>query len=108
MRKLKWIKEKLKDWNKEVFGDNRERKRFFVEEINTLDTLELEEVCLKEKRSMNQKMKCKWAKEGDVNSKLFFKLVNSRKGRNVIKELEGSNGQVIRTRMGLGGDHFLL
>lgn len=44
---------------------------------------------------MRQKMKVKWAKEEDLNSKLFFKVVNSRKRRNFIEELETEDESII-------------
>lgn len=115
MKKLKFVKEKLKIWNREVFGDVRIRKRELLELIGGLDRLECdeggsaetsnqrvalmkesEEINLKERRSMNQKIKFKWTTEGDVNSKLFFKVANGRKKRNFIKELEDEGGNVLR------------
>lgn len=98
-----------------MFGDIRIKKKDILEGINQIDLLdvegrvdeelvrkreglrnELEEVLLLERRSMCQKMKIRWAKEGDVNSKLFFKVVNGRKRRNFVTELEGEGGLLIR------------
>lgn len=40
MKKLKFVKEKLKSWNVEVFGDIKGRKKDILKELNSLDKLE--------------------------------------------------------------------
>lgn len=65
---------------------------------------ELEDILIKEKRSMGQKMKFKWAKEGDVNSRLFSKVVNVRRRKNFIKELEDDEGRVLRDQHNIERD----
>ena len=42
MRKLKFVKSKLKFWNKEVFGDLKERKLAIILDIDRIDLLEQE------------------------------------------------------------------
>ena len=42
MKKLKFVKSKLKVWNKGVFGDLRERKSTFTLDIERIDRLEQE------------------------------------------------------------------
>lgn len=37
MKKLQFVKTHLKGWNKEVHGDNRERKKTILMEIATVD-----------------------------------------------------------------------
>lgn len=123
--RLTFLKDKLKAFNIEVFGDVRAKKRELVAEIEGLDKLEsegrgntdlvgtrealkndLEDILLKERRSIGQKMKFKWAKEGDVNSKLFYKVANGRKQKNFTKEIEDDNGVVLRDQG--EGHQFLL
>lgn len=122
MSKLKSLKSNLKKWNKEVFGDIRtkKKKKELMKEIECIDKVELEgvatedlirkrkafrneleEVVLKEMRSLREKTKVKWAKEGDVNSKLFFRVVNGRRRRNFIKELELEYARVIFDQKGI-------
>ena len=40
---------------------------------------ELDDIMLKKEISTRQKLKVQWAKEGDVNSRLFHRLLNARK-----------------------------
>lgn len=42
MRKLKYVKERLKLWNSDVFRDIRVRKREALKELDALDKLESE------------------------------------------------------------------
>ena len=47
MRKLKFVESKLKDWNKNTFGDMKERKSTIISHIEIFDLLE-------QKGSLNQ------------------------------------------------------
>ena len=40
MRKLKFVKSKLKDWNKVAFGNLRERKNFILLDLGRIDLIE--------------------------------------------------------------------
>ena len=42
MRKLKFIKSKLKEWNTRVFGDLRERKKHILMDLGRIDRIEQE------------------------------------------------------------------
>lgn len=42
MKKLKHVKEKLKVWNVDVFGDIKVRKKVFLQKLEVLDKLESE------------------------------------------------------------------
>ena len=44
MRKLQYVKAKLKDWNKNSFGDLKERKKSILNEIAKIDAVEQEGV----------------------------------------------------------------
>ena len=42
MRKLKFVKSKLKYWNKVAFGDLREKKKFILSDLGIIDLIEQE------------------------------------------------------------------
>ena len=44
MRKLQFVKAKLKDWNKNSFGMLKERKKSILDEIANIDAVEQEGV----------------------------------------------------------------
>ena len=44
MRKLQFVKAKLKDWNKNNFGMLKERKKTILDEIANIDVIEQEGV----------------------------------------------------------------
>ena len=44
MRKLQFVKAKLKDWNKNSFGMLKERKKTILDEIANIDVIEQEGV----------------------------------------------------------------
>ena len=115
MKKLKYIKEKIRTWNKEVFGDIRVKKREILHELEVLDRLEsegglvedqgvrmvalrneLDEVLSREEISWRQKVRTKWVKDGDVNSSYFHKVANGKRRKSWIKELELDRGRVVR------------
>lgn len=87
MHKIKSLQGNLKDWNVDVFGDLRTKKRNLMKRLEILDKLEttnnlssqrreerssakceLQEVILIEERFTRQKSKFQWAKEGDANT----------------------------------------
>lgn len=115
MRKLKTLKENLKEWNKSIFGDIYVKKEELLKEIHSLDRLELDnfltednrvrrhklrielnEILLREETSRRQKMRIQWARDGDANSKLFHRMASGRRRKSLIKELELENGCVVR------------
>ena len=48
----------------------------------------LERILIQEEMALRMKSKVIWAKEGDANIKLFHRLMNARKAKNVIAKLE--------------------
>ena len=114
MRKLQFVKAKLKEWNKASFGELNERKKSIMFDLANFDTLEqegglspellvqralrngeLEELILREEIHWRQKARVKWVKEGDCNSKIFHKVANGRRNRKYIKVLENERGLVL-------------
>ena len=114
MRKLQFVKAKLKDWNKNTFGMLKERKKTILDEIANIDVIEqegvlssnlsaqrverkgeLEELILREEIHWRQTAKVKWVKDGDCNSTLFHKVANGRRNKNFIKFLENERGLVL-------------
>ena len=106
MRKLKFVKSKLKEWNIMTFGDLKERKKLILTDLSRIDLIEqegnlnsdlvlertlkrreLEDVLLKEEVQWRQKSRVKWIKEGDCNSKFFHRMTNGRRNRKFIKSL---------------------
>jgi hypothetical protein len=106
-KKLKALKEDLKIWNREVFGDIRYRRRRLMgvvleldlkeglgglspDDLHYRDVLKSEVTRLThlEESSWRQKSRVLWLKEGDNNTKFFHKVENSNRRRNFIGELE--------------------
>ena len=56
---------------------------------------ELEELILREEIHWRQKIKVKWVKDEDCNSKFFHKVANGRRNKNFIKFLENERGLVL-------------
>jgi len=94
MKKLEWVKKKLREWNKEVFGDIFKEKNEIEVRILQLDRseadsglceslrlerfhlkLRLEKLVTKEEMLWRQKARVKWVKEGDCNFKFFHKEI---------------------------------
>ena len=97
MRKLQFIKAKLKAWNRDVFGDLKEEKNNILLDISRIDSVEqegnlthdlyllrastkreLETLLLKEEVHWKQKSRVKWIRERDCNSKFFHRVANGR------------------------------
>ena len=114
MSRLKKIKQQLKSWNRDVFGDLRLLEAAFFNRLKELDLLEssgswseelrsereklkkeLVSLQVKKEISMSQKMKIQWVKDVDVNSRLFHRLLDARKSKNFISKLELDNGEVL-------------
>ncbi|GKU89920.1 hypothetical protein SLEP1_g3989 [Rubroshorea leprosula] len=69
-QKLKLLKEFLKGWNKEVFGN-----------------MEAQYVQAVKKIEQKQKSRSRWIREGDANTRFFHKVANGRRAQNNIAGL---------------------
>ncbi|RVW90756.1 Transposon TX1 uncharacterized 149 kDa protein [Vitis vinifera] len=115
IRRLQYVKAKLKEWNKFSFGELKEKKKSILNDLANFDAIEqegglnpdllsqrasrkgeLEELILREEIHWRQKAKVKWVKEGDCNSKFYYKVANGRRNRKYIKELENERGLVLK------------
>ena len=114
MKRLQKIKPRLKQWNNDVFGDMRMIEAGLNNKLMELDRMEssenwnedlrkervtlkkaLNDIMVKQEIVTRQKLKVQWAKEGDANSRLFHRLLNARKSKNLISKIELDNGEVL-------------
>lgn len=103
--KLKMLREKLRVWNKEVFGFLDLNIKNIVNEINALDELVGGSNCQEVERRkelsslfwhqvqakeslIKQKARCRWIAEGDANTRYFYACVRGRRRRNQIVALK--------------------
>ena len=123
MKRLQKIKSYLKKWNNDVFGDTelieagiynrlKELDRFETEAIWNEDLRrervnlkkELHDITVKKEIMTRQKLRVQWAKEGDANSRLFHRLLNARKSKNLISKIERDNGEVLTNEEDIVGE----
>ncbi|XP_026431923.1 uncharacterized protein LOC113329172 [Papaver somniferum] len=108
--KLKALKEKLKVWNKEVFGHTTTKLNIILSNIQTLDLLgednglteeernvhiqnkaEFERISKMEETSWEIKSKTKWLQDGDRNTSFFISNASARRRYNRIRQLYVDN-----------------
>uniref|UniRef100_A0A2N9I4J4 Reverse transcriptase domain-containing protein n=1 Tax=Fagus sylvatica TaxID=28930 RepID=A0A2N9I4J4_FAGSY len=106
-RKLKALKEDLKKWNYQEFGNVNFKQQQIFCELEVLHSkecqeglssferahrggllLELDKLAHLEETSWRQKSRVLWLKEGDNNTKFFHKIANSNRRRNLMEKLE--------------------
>ncbi|KAG6634121.1 hypothetical protein CIPAW_12G097200 [Carya illinoinensis] len=123
--KLKALKNDLKTWNIETFGNlNDQRCTLFQElqcfedkettwaltadekERKTVVIAELEKITLLEEISCRQKSRALWLKEGDKCTKFFHRVANSHRRTNAIEVLH-SNRRIISNRTAIK-EHIVL
>jgi hypothetical protein len=105
-KKLRALKEEIKRWNREVFGNVRVRNKAWAEELEMLDRFEevrslseeekerrrllvsdLEASLLQEEISWKQKSRVRWLKEGNKCTKFFHQVASANRRNNSIKSL---------------------
>ena len=113
MKKLKFLKGKIKHWSREKFGEVGKVKEEVKARLIEIDLeegregldiakrtereallLQLEELILKEEVYWRQRAKVQWAKEGDNNTRFFHKVATGRRKRNYIENLELEGGVI--------------
>ena len=106
-RKLRALKEDLKKWNYHEFGNVSFKQQQIFCDLEVLNCkerqgglssternhwgsllLELDKLAHLEETSWRQKSRVLWFKEGDNNTKFFYKMANSNRRRNLMKKLE--------------------
>lgn len=114
--KLKALKEDLKKWNRDTFGDVHHKKTSRMKEILDLDVKEGQEGLSEDEQNMRellkgevvqlahmaetswrQKSRALWLKEGDNNTSFFHHVANSNRRRNYLGILE-VDGHVFEDR----------
>ena len=104
--KLKVLKAKLKEWNRDIFGRVEYRKDLALEQVEFWDVkekisrLSLEELearkeareeykkwVLLEEITWRQKSREVWLKEGDRNTGFFHKMANAHRRRNNVDKI---------------------
>jgi hypothetical protein len=113
-RKLKLLKEKLKSWNKETFGNvhdyvitpetklqqiqsiiqlNGHSEALFEEE--RLAHMEFEEALNRQEAFWKEKANLKWHLEGDRNTKYFYRIAKIKTSSKTITSLQ--DGDIVHT-----------
>ncbi|KAE8667867.1 Detected protein of unknown function [Hibiscus syriacus] len=111
--KLKRLKPKLKNLNKEQFSDISNKvlsKRADLERIQLINLSHTDQRNIEEERRIHaelvdleviesefyrERAKVHWLKEGDLNTKFFHQIVELNKKKNTIKVLVTQNGQFL-------------
>jgi len=110
-RRLKHIKEKLKQWNKEVFKNIDQAKKVLVDKIVQLQeqciqegyneerkkeenqlSQEWETRCKQEEILWRQKYRVRWLKEGEKNTNFFHMSTIARRTHNKIMKIHDEEG----------------
>ena len=106
-------KNEMKKWNKEHFGNLRERIKELekkIEEVQGAEatqenleleaalSLELDDRLAKESLKWHQKSREIWLKEGDRNSRFFHLTTLIRRRRNFISDIKQEDGSWISGR----------
>ncbi|KAL7185265.1 hypothetical protein ACSBR2_027235 [Camellia fascicularis] len=105
-QKLKHLKQILKSWNIEVFGNTATKIKFSEEELHALDITAEERALVASEKARrrevkgelwklyrmvewiwHQKSRLNWSLNGDKNSKFFHVVASSRQSRNMINSI---------------------
>lgn len=106
MKKVSFVKDSLKDWNKNQAGNLFEKTRKFEEEISCLQkleesgllsvggdeklsllTCEFHNLLRQQKIFWQKNSRMNWLEEGDANTRFFHRATICRRARNLINEI---------------------
>jgi hypothetical protein len=106
-RKLKALKDDLKKWNHQEFGNVGFKQKQLLCKLEVLNSkesigglssserdlhgshlLELDKLAHLEETTWRQKSRVLWLKEGDNDTKFFHKIVNSNRSQNYMEKME--------------------
>lgn len=127
-KKLKIIKNRIKEWNKTVFGNIFQEKIILENKLEQIqkegtegrrdeETAEQEKVltqqwqdrCKQEESLWKQKSRIQWLKEGEQNTKFFHKSAMDYRSANRILELKNNEGEILKNHNEIAvllTDHF--
>eukprot|EP00253_Pinus_taeda_P035962 PITA_35962 len=118
--KLKELKERIKKWNKEEFGNILEEKQKLETEMEEIQQKiinegrteessvregiilgKLEERRKQEEVLWRQKSRIKWLREGERNTRFFHQAMVHHRQRNIIFSIKNENGERIVEQEGI-------
>jgi hypothetical protein len=113
-QKLKYFKQQVRKWNKEVFGNIFQERKLLEQKLEALQTQaiqigytpiqqqeeqhikqQLEERLKQEEILWRQKSRVQWLKEGEKNTKFFHRSMIHRRFINRITKLENAQGNTL-------------
>eukprot|EP00253_Pinus_taeda_P027174 PITA_27174 len=119
-KKLKMLKEEIKQWNKNTFGNILREKEILIQEIKKIQQKIIlegrsEELAHKEQEAEHklldrdlqeeilwrQKSRICWLKEGEKNTKFFHKTTVQRRMSNQISQINNAQGEKNETQAGI-------
>eukprot|EP00253_Pinus_taeda_P021967 PITA_21967 len=114
-KKLRLIKDKIREWNKTVFGDIFKEKTLIEDKLeqihrqwaarqNSEESIEQEKTltqqwhgrCWQEEILWRQKSRIQWLKEGEHNTKKFRRSALDYRSSNKILEMRNGNGESVK------------
>eukprot|EP00253_Pinus_taeda_P013455 PITA_13455 len=129
-KKLKTTKQKIKDWNKTVFGNIFQEKVILENKLEHIhregaagnlsaEAMEQEKTlsqqwhkrCSQEETLWRQKSRIQWLKEGELNTKFFHRSALDHRSNNRILELKNNAGEILKNHNDISAllsDHFKL
>ncbi|KAH9302372.1 hypothetical protein KI387_013955, partial [Taxus chinensis] len=115
LQKLKNVKQKVRIWNKEVFGNIFEKKKELKQQLEelelqvsmkgmTLEDHQREKILLSDLHNINSheetfwrmKSRALWLKDGDKNTKFFHLTAIKHRACNRISEVTKGNGNITK------------
>jgi len=114
-KKLRLIKDKIKEWNRTVFGDIFKEKTLIEDKLeqihrewaagkNSEESIEQEKTltqqwhsrCRQEEILWRQKSRIQWLKEGEQNTIFFHRSALDYRSSNKILEMRNGNGESVK------------